>query len=344
MGSHEDHGIVAEIRLSPLISRMFLPVAPFYNYLMRAPLFSNLIKWSIGFHVRRSFPKLFRTSLLKWFQARAEKDAGRSVYYLNPKSELKDGGPLRTRIKGEVFLFCDEFSNYNDVELGIKAVLLLNRLGYRVLMGNHRESARTWLSKGLLRKAREIALHNVDYFFPKINPSIPLVGIEPSAILALKDEYPDLLRGEEKERARAVANSALLFEEFLVRQMDAGKVDRSFFTTEEKEVYLHGHCQQKAHLSMNFSIRMLSLPENYRVKLIPSGCCGMAGSFGFEREHYDLSMKIGELVLFPSIRQASQDSIIAASGTSCRHQIHDGTGRQACHPIEILYEALVPKH
>jgi Fe-S oxidoreductase len=122
--------------------------------------------------------------------------------------------------------------------------------------------------------------------------------------------------------------------------MDAGKISRDLFTQDEKHIKLHGHCQQKAVASTAPTLRMLSFPVNYHVEEIPSGCCGMAGSFGYEKEHYDVSMTIGELVLFPAVRNASPDTIIAAPGTSCRHQIKDGTGKTALHPVQILYQAL----
>ncbi len=173
-----------------------------------------------------------------------------------------------------------------------------------------------------------------------ISEESPLIGLEPSAILTFRDEYPELVGEELKEDAKKLANHVLMIEEFLVLEMDAGRINRGVFTTEEKHILLHGHCQQKAVASTAPTLKMLAFPENYKVKEIPSGCCGMAGSFGYEKEHYEVSMKVGELVLFPSVRNASPDTIIAAPGTSCRHQIKDGTGRTAYHPVEILYQAL----
>lgn len=142
------------------------------------------------------------------------------------------------------------------------------------------------------------------------------------------------------EKANKLAENVLLFDEFIAREIDAKRITRSQFIGKKKLIKLHGHCQQKAVGSLVPTKKMLSLPEGYTVQLIPSGCCGMAGSFGYEKEHYDLSMQIGELVLFPAVRSQEADTIIAAPGTSCRHQIHDGTGRVAQHPIEVLWEAL----
>src|SRR3979411_958872 len=160
-----------------------------------------------------------------------------------------------------------------------------------------------------------------------------MVGIEPSAILGFRDEVPDLVPDRLVEAANALAKHALLIDEFIAREADQGRIRREAFTKESRKIKLHGHCHQKSLASLTPTVKMLELPKNYCVQLIPSGCCGMAGSFGYEKEHFDLSNKIGELVLFPAVRGASADTFIAAPGTSCRHQIKDGTGRIAQHPI-----------
>jgi Fe-S oxidoreductase len=170
---------------------------------------------------------------------------------------------------------------------------------------------------------------------------VPLLGVEPSAILSFRDEYPDLVREELRAKAKQLAPNVFLIDEFLSREAAAGNIPASLFTTEKRQIKLHGHCQQKALSTPLHSKNILSLPANYSVEIIPSGCCGMAGSFGYEKEHYDLSMEIGEMVLFPAVRNAAEETIIAAPGTSCRHQVKDGTGRKSQHPVEILYEALV---
>ncbi len=250
----------------------------------------------------------------------------------NPKSEIQNK---------KVYLFCDEFTNYNDTEIGIKAILLLEKLGYEVVIPQHEESGRAWLSKGLLRKAKEIANKNIGLLSPLINDNTPLIGIEPSAILTFRDEYIDLADDDKFEKAKALSKNVFMLEEFISSEIDKGNIKSDQFTLETKTIKLHGHCQQKALASVATTLKVLSFPENYSVQTIPSGCCGMAGSFGYEKEHYDLSMKIGELVLFPAVRNSSNEVIIAAPGTSCRHQVKDGTGRKALHPAEILYEALV---
>jgi len=240
-----------------------------------------------------------------------------------------------------LFLFCDEFTNYQDAEIGIKAVELLVRLGYEVHLTDHSDSGRAFLSKGLLTQAKKVANENIRHFSGKVSAARPLVGLEPSAILSFRDEY--LRLAADKAAANALQSHVFLLEEFLVAEAKKGNISAADFSAEPREVYLHGHCHQKALAGVDPTAFILSLPENYTVQVIPSGCCGMAGSFGYEADKYDLSMQIGELVLFPALRKTKENSIIAAPGTSCRHQIKDGTGRVARHPAEILLEALPVK-
>jgi Fe-S oxidoreductase len=202
------------------------------------------------------------------------------------------------------------------------------------------DSARVHISKGLMTEAQKIAQRNVKTFFPLISEAVPLVGIEPSGILGFRDEYPSLLRGEWKEKARALAPFTFTIEEFLHREIERGNIVAESFTEASRQILLHGHCHQKSLSEQEQSAFIMSLPKNYAVEIIPSGCCGMAGSFGFEKEHYDISMKIGEMVLFPAIRGGDPSAVIAAPGASCRQQIADGTDRKALHPVEVLWEAL----
>jgi FAD/FMN-containing dehydrogenase/Fe-S oxidoreductase len=289
-----------------------------YNFVFETPFLRKIANTVVGFHPDRTMPLLAKNTFKSWFK-----------------------GHEGTKTPRKVFLFVDEFTNYNDVEIGMTAVKLLNRLGYEVIVPNHVESGRPQLSKGLLDDAKRLANQNVSLLKNVVSEDIPLIGIEPSAILTFRDEYPDLVDENLLEDARKLSKNVFMIEEFLSKEIEAKRISKSAFTTEKRLVKLHGHCQQKSLSSMVPAKRTLSLPENYEVQLIPSGCCGMAGSFGYEKEHFDISNQIGELVLFPTIRQQGEDVIIAASGTSCRHQIHDGTGRKAKHAVEILYEALV---
>ncbi|MEQ1799955.1 MAG: FAD-linked oxidase C-terminal domain-containing protein, partial [Lacibacter sp.] len=298
-------------------------VAPsVYNFFMTNNFTSNIIKRSVGFAVKRSMPTLSKVTLKDWFTKRPTSNRQQAIS------------------KGKVYLFCDEFTNYNDAHIGITAVQLLEKLGYEVLIPQHEESGRTWLSKGLLRKAKTIANKNIELLKDLISDKTPLLGIEPSAILTFRDEYPDLATDENLVAAKSLAKNALFIDEFLVREIEKGTISKELFSKESKLIQLHGHCQQKAVGSLADSVKLLSFPENYKVEAIPSGCCGMAGSFGYEKEHYDVSMQIGELVLFPTVRKQSAETIIAAPGTSCRHQIKDGTQKKALHTVEVLYNAL----
>ncbi|WP_240410129.1 FAD-binding and (Fe-S)-binding domain-containing protein [Flavisolibacter nicotianae] len=301
-------------------------IAPsLYNFAMTAPGVSSLVKKTSGFAVKRSMPTMYKTTLYKWWKK-------------HQRSNVKPETSNR-----KVYLFCDEFTNYNDTEIGIKAILLLERLGYEVVIPKHEESGRAWLSKGLVREAKKIANRNVALLRNIISEATPLIGIEPSAILTFRDEYVDLADDENLEAAKSLAKNAWLIDEFLAQEMTNGNIPKELFTTEKRTIKLHGHCQQKALSSVTPSVKILSFPNNYTVEVIPSGCCGMAGSFGYEAEHYDISMKIGELVLLPAVRNSAKDVIIAAPGTSCRHQIKDGTGRKALHTVEVLYDALKEK-
>lgn len=242
--------------------------------------------------------------------------------------------------KGKVYLFADEFTDFNDTEIGIKAYQLLIKLGYEVEVPAHHQSGRTYISKGLLRKAKHLANQNIELLADLVNAENPLIGIEPSAILTFRDEYPDLAEENNRGKAKKLAENALMIDEFLAAEMDKGNITQDQFTLAGQHIKLHGHCQQKSVASTLTTKKILSFPENYTVEEIASGCCGMAGSFGYEKEHYDLSMKVGELVLLPEVRKTDASVIVSAPGTSCRHQIKDGTGRKAKHPVEVLFEAL----
>ncbi|PHN05589.1 FAD-binding and (Fe-S)-binding domain-containing protein [Flavilitoribacter nigricans] len=322
---HKSHGASFRTRFFSRISRYnrlgsLFPALS--NFFLTNTLTAAWIKSILGVAPQRSLPALSDRSLWKWWN-REGKDL-----------------PVNAPHGRQVYLFCDEFINYNEAEIGEKTVRLLLHLGYEVRMIAHAESGRAAISKGMLDDARQLARANVETFSGRIDEHTPLLGIEPSAILTFRDEYPNLLRGQAQERARQLAPHCLLVDEFLAREAAAGFIRSEQFHDVSRKILLHGHCHQKALGDVAQSAFLLSLPANYTVEVIPSGCCGMAGSFGYEEEHYDLSMKIGELVLFPAVREAPADAVIAAPGTSCRHQIRDGAERQALHPVEVLWDAV----
>lgn len=320
---HEAHGVPLRSRLISRFAQVsrWTSLAPWlWNGVFGRPTLRRLANALVGFHPDRSIPLLPRQTLRSWFRTH--------------KPDVRAGE------SGQVFLLADEFTNFQDVQVGISAVQLLEKLGYQVIIPDHAETGRAALSKGILGDARKYAESNVRDLFPIVSDQHPLIGLEPSALLTFRDEFPDLLRGKEQEQARALAKNCLLLEEFFVREYDAGRISKNAFREGKQIIRLHGHCHQKALVGLLPTIRALEMVPGHDVRLIPSGCCGMAGSFGYEREHYDLSQQIGRLVLFPTINAEPESSILCASGTSCRHQIHDGTARRALHPAEILLQRL----
>ncbi len=305
------------------INKLGSYVPSLFNFFVSNPLFSVIIKKILGFASKRSIPKLYKTTLKKWAKKHL-KNLNKSTYQ-----------------ETQIILFNDEFTNYNDTEIGIKAIKLLTHLGYHVELSDTEISGRTFLSKGLLKKAKEIANHNIQIINKVLTDNKLLIGIEPSAILSFRDEYIDLAYSENKTLAKNISSKSFMLDEFISSEFEKGYINANLFKQQKQKIYLHGHCHQKALASIVPTKKMLQIPVNYEVVEIKSSCCGMAGSFGYEKEHYEVSMKVGELSLLPAVRKAEQDSLICAPGTSCRHQIKDGTGRKVYHPAEILYEALI---
>ena len=355
---HDARGVPFRTRLVANFTtamRTASAVPALHNWFVTNSVTSGWLKRLAGFAQKRSLPVLHGNTLRRWHRHNANQTGigGRArplgAPPVAPPVDGRPSGPAlpaETNIanpfpQGRVYLFCDEFTNYHDTPVGIKAVQLLNRLGYEVVIPEHVESGRVQLSKGLLRDAQQIAIRNVELLKSVVTDETPLLGIEPSAILGFRDEYPDLMPPSLVDAARELAKNCLLIDEFIAREADRGRIKRTAFTLQTRAIRLHGHCHQKALASLTPSVKMLELPLNYKVQLIPSGCCGMAGSFGYEAEHFELSQQIGELVLFPAVRKAAAETLIAAPGTSCRHQIKDGTGRLALHPVEILHDALL---
>lgn len=291
-----------------------------------APWLTNLLlntaitKKIMGIAPKRSIPKLANKTVFSWYKSH--------------KKKFKN----KTCKNGQVHLFVDEFTNYYDANVGIDAIEVLSKLGYEVLISNHKESGRSFISKGILDKAKELAIFNLNHFKDKVSDAVPLVGIEPSAILSFRDEY--LRFAEDKPSAEKISKNTFTMEEFFEREIKKGKITANHFLDTKKILKIHGHCHQKSLSNISSTFTMLNLPKNFEVTIINSGCCGMAGSFGYEKEHYDLSMQVGEDTLFPKIRNSDPQVKIIASGTSCRHQILDGTKRKSQHPISILRQVL----
>ncbi len=317
-----------------MVERLGSLVPDIYNWFARTRWTSAVIKHIVRFAAERQIPTLCRHSM-RWL-----------IAHDSPIHRFADSSS-----KGKVYLFADEFTNYQEAELGLKFAELVRALGYEVEVPKHVESGRAAMSKGCLHLAAKYAKKNVQLLVPIVNDETPLVGIEPSCILSFRDEYPRLMEnGEWRMESEKLAKNSLLYDEWLMREVAKGNISAADFASlQGTDIWLHGHCHQKALVGVEKTADCLRL-TGATVHVIPSGCCGMAGSFGYEKEHYQTSMAIGEMILFPTIRQAvSVDSgqctmhdkvVVCAPGTSCRQQIKDGTGVTALHPIEVLWQAV----
>jgi FAD/FMN-containing dehydrogenase/Fe-S oxidoreductase len=316
------------------LARAGAALAPLSNWLARAAPGRWLLERVAGIDRRRPLPAFAATPFDRWFARRR---------------------PAGTGERGEVVLFHDTFNTYQTPEVAIAATRLLERSGYRVRLADRVCCGRPMISKGMLDRARAQAEENVRRLTPAARGGLPIVGLEPSCLLTLRDEYPELVRTED---ARRVAGQSLLLEEFLHRELLAGR--RPPFAgprppggalpgpaggaagaagAPERTVLLHGHCHQKALAGTAPTVAVLRA-AGYAVAEVDAGCCGMAGSFGFEREHYDLSLRLVERRLAPAVRAAAAATAVCAPGVSCRQQVEHATGRRARHPAELLWEAV----
>ena len=288
------------------------------NRLYRSPALRRFMDRTLAIDERRSLPEVASRTFQAWFNRRQTP---------------------RSRSDKKIVLWDDCHISYHQPHLGQDAVRILEAAGYDVICIARRWCCgRPMLSKGLLKQARRNARHNTALLYPYAKAGIPIVGVEPSCIACFREEYPSLMRSDE---ADTVAAQSYFFEEFICRLADQQALKLSFIRPlRPRDVLVHTHCYQKAFGTAEKVIKMLRLLPDTRVSVVNSGCCGMAGTFGYEKEHYDISMAIGEMALFPAVRAAGPDTIIAAAGTSCRDQIKDGTERTARHPISILAQAL----
>jgi Fe-S oxidoreductase len=315
---HDQHGV-------PLRSRMFGSIRTLNRLGSAAFPVSNLVgRWRparlmaerwLGVSAERPWPRFARQDLRGWFRRR----------------------PVRATPapQGDVVFLADSFTTFTEPSVGRAAIDLLELAGWRVRLESAGCCGRASLSKGLVDQARRMAAGLVDRLGEAAARGVPIVGAEPSCLLTLRDEYPALLADD--PRVQLVADATRLPEELLVEAIGSGRLvlpqDNG---VSGRRIVFHGHCHQKALAGTAATMALLRSIPGADVTEVDAGCCGMAGSFGFEAEHYELSMSIGELRLFPAIRAEAKDTIIAATGVSCRQQILHGTGRQARHPLEIV--------
>ncbi|MCY4267549.1 MAG: FAD-binding and (Fe-S)-binding domain-containing protein [Flavobacteriaceae bacterium] len=284
-----------------------------YNRLISHKITSQIIKKSMGIATERSLPKLHK-----------------KPYFNRTK--------LNGEIKKEVYLYIDEFTYFNEPHIAKEAYELLMKLGYGVEVLPFKESGRTYISKGFLDQAKSRLEAIFNAYGPMIHSDRILIGIEPSAVYTFQDELLKLLDVNEKHQA--FSSHCVLMDSFLAEEFRKGDIDTNCFHQEKKTIKFHAHCYQKALGSIKDTFDILNMPSNYQVSILNTGCCGMAGSFGYEKEHYEISMRIGNDRLFPAIQNSNREDIIVANGTSCRHQILDGTKRKSYHPISVLLNAL----
>jgi Fe-S oxidoreductase len=289
-----------------------------------ASLRSLPVRWAmektLGISRQRVLPAFAEEPFTAWFENRL--------------------APLENRLapRGSVVLFNDTWNTYNTPRVSIAATEVLEAAGFAVILPGHGCCGRPLISKGLLAEARLAALETVNRLAPLAERGLPIVGLEPSCLLTLRDEYHYLL--PEDPRVNRIAEQALTFEEFVAGLAVRDELNLSF-TDEPRQLLLHGHCHEKALIGTAPSHQTLSLPIGYQVTEVDSGCCGMAGAFGYEAEHYEISLKMADRSLLPAIRDAEADTVIVAAGISCRQQIEHGSGRQALHPAEVLRHALL---
>ena len=296
------------------INKNLEPFKHLYNFSVSNKAISTFVKSISGVHKERSIPQLSPKTFIEILKG----------------SQLKPTGkPIRT-----VYLFIDEFTNRLESQIGKDAVELLVGLGYEVKYLPNKQSGRALLSKGFLEKAKEVCTYNVDLYKDIISEETPLIGIEPSAILSFRDDYKRLY--EEVSTVEELSKNVFLVEEFLASEIKCGRITSDQFSDDVHAVKIHVHCHQKALSNLKCTFDCLNIISNAKVTVLPTGCCGMAGGFGYEKEHFEVSKTISNLSLIPSVKKSSQETVIISNGSSCRHQIKDFAQREALHPISFL--------
>ncbi|HET9221316.1 MAG TPA: FAD-linked oxidase C-terminal domain-containing protein, partial [Roseiflexaceae bacterium] len=352
---HRAHGVPLRARLFGhirLINRLGSALSPLANLALDLPGAGVLGERLLGVSRHRRLPHFAAEPFHVWFERRGMGDGGWGMVKQAPSPNSQLPTP-------PVVLFPDTFTNYNEPEVGRAAVRVLEAAGYEVILPRRPLCCgRPLISKGLLDQAQALARQQMAWLAPYAEAGLPIVGLEPSCLLTFRDEYPDLI---DDPRAAALARQSLLIDEFLARELDAGRATLPFRapgvggwglgvgppiqpptpnSQPPRQYLLHGHCHQKALAGTSAALGLLRRIPGAAAHEVDSGCCGMAGSFGYEAEHYAISLKIGERALFPAVRGLAPDAETVAMGTSCRRQIAEGTGRRARHLVEVLAEAL----
>jgi Fe-S oxidoreductase len=323
-------------------------LAPLSNLATRLPGMRVAQEKLLGISRRRALPAFAREPFHRWFRRRG---MGDRAWGIGRKPVSPTSHPL-SPIPRTVVLFPDTFADYNEPHVAKAAVRVLEAAGYRVILPEKRVCCgRPLISKGLLDQMRPLALRQLDALASYAEAGLPIVGLEPSCILTFRDELPDLV---DDPRAEVLARQTFLFDEFLARELREGRarlhlqgmgaggwgIENDKVPHPPRSFLLHGHCHQKAIVGTSHALRLLRMIPGAEVREVDSGCCGMAGSFGYEAEHYAISHKVGACALFPAVRALDEQAEVVAMGTSCRHQIADGVGRRARHLAEVLAEAL----
>ncbi|MCH8524033.1 MAG: FAD-binding protein [Balneolales bacterium] len=346
-----------------LLYPLAAPFAPLVNWMNTLNPVKEIYKTLFNIHPERELPAFATEPFHRWHKKRSplnyadfaaspvgkpskNKSNGEPSRDETTNNSTVDSASIRKNHRsapgssGRVLIMVDMFMNYHEPEIGRAMVEVFELLGYEVQVTEPMQSGRTHISKGFVRDAKKIAHRNIQTLTPYASKDFAIVGQEPSEILTLRDEYLDLCDENVLEDARKVASSTYMFEEFLQKHFAANPDDIRLFDPRGKAAVVHGHCHAKALVGMEPVMDVLT-QIGYKAENLPTGCCGMAGSFGYEADHYEISQQIGELVLFPRLRATASETDICAHGFSCRHQIADGVDRQAKHTAILVRDAIM---
>jgi Fe-S oxidoreductase len=313
---YDEHGTSLRDRLirdsSKAAARLSGALSGVVNYVQHTALFKSLMEKVAGFDQRRTLPDYAKEPFYKWFEKKGNNT------FKNPGNK--------------VVLFADTYLNFHEPHVGVSALQLLNSCGYEVILANVGCCQRPKISHGFLRDAKTAGTKTVDGLRKYIDQGLTVVVCEPSCASALNDDLPDMI--EDEAFGSILKDKVMMIDKFLQREIANGRLTKTFESI-AGNVLVHGHCHQKA-LYGTQAMKTLLSQGDQTVSEIPSGCCGMAGSFGYEKEHYDISRKIGESVLFPAVKGMKAGTALVANGFSCRHQIQHFTGVEAKHWVEVI--------